>query len=436
MHEPAGRNRTKRRSRDLAYVLGAGASVGRSRVVRDGVSVAPLVLINSALAVLLYFVMITRVGNPDWIAFAIVGTAWAFIPAIIAWVLVSLRDHEQPVTVASFVTLVTVAVMIAALSAARVFMSYSAVLLCTLPTIFIMVLVMLRLRHAQTERVAVLDFPGASDAVNRLGGKLPIIGGADAELGSFDRFLIDVGTHYSGDWSRFLLRSYMRGVLVTPWVRFLEMRMGRVDIHSFDLSDIVLRPGQILYLRAKRVFDIFGALVATVPAAMVGGVVYLYILTRAGRPVLFKQERRGRGGQTFTIFKFRTMEHGVARHSTIDNDKRILRGVGWIRKLHLDEIPQLINIWRGEMSWIGPRPAAVEVAEAVEAVEPKFESRLLVRPGLTGWAQVSVGYASTVEQEVEKLGYDLYYVKNVSFDLDLEIMAKTARIVLLRIGSK
>jgi lipopolysaccharide/colanic/teichoic acid biosynthesis glycosyltransferase len=88
------------------------------------------------------------------------------------------------------------------------------------------------------------------------------------------------------------------------------------------------------------------------------------------------------------------------------------------------------------MSWIGPRPATVDVAEATEAVEPKFASRLLVRPGLTGWAQVNWRYASTIEEEVEKLGYDLYYVKNMSFDLDLVIMAKTARIMLFRVGAK
>jgi lipopolysaccharide/colanic/teichoic acid biosynthesis glycosyltransferase len=435
--EAAGQNkRAKRRSHDLAYVLGEGASVGRSRVLQDAISVAPLVLINAALVVLIYLAFIARSGSPNWGAFAIVGPSLALVPVVIALVLVSLRDHEQPVTVATFVSVVTLAVMIAVLSALRVFMSYSAVLFCAIPTVFVMIVVVLRLKQAQTERVAILDFPGAAAAAERLGGGLPVIRGADADLGSFDRFLIDVGTHYSDQWSRFLLRSYMRGVLVTPWIQFLEMRRGRVDIHSFDLSDIVLRPSQILYSRLKRVLDIVGVLLALVPGAVVGGFVYLYILIRAGRPVLFRQERRGYGGRNFTIVKFRTMQHDAGTHSALDNDKRVVPGLRWIRKVRFDEIPQLYNIWRGDMSWIGPRPAAVEVAEATEAVEPKFASRLLVRPGLTGWAQVNAAYASTVEQEVEKLGYDLYYVKNMSFDLDLVILAKTVRILLFRIGSK
>jgi lipopolysaccharide/colanic/teichoic acid biosynthesis glycosyltransferase len=428
--------RSKRRPHDLAYVLGEGASVGRSRVLQDAWSVAPLVLLNAVLVVLIYLTVISRASRPDWLAFGIVAPSLAMLPVIASFVLVSLRDHEQPVTVATFVTGVSVAVLIAILSALRIFMSYSGVLLCAVPTVLVMIVVMMRLKQAQSERVAILDFPGATVAAQRIGGDLPIIRGADAELGSFDRFLIDANTHYSDKWSRFLLRSYMRGVLVTPWVQFLELRRGRVDIHSFDLSDIVLRPSQILYSRVKRVLDLFGVLVALLPALIVGGLTYVYILIRTGQPVLFRQERRGYGGRTFTIVKFRTMEHSDAKHSVLDNDRRIIPGLRWVRRFRFDEIPQLINIWRGDMSWIGPRPATVQVAEEAEAVEPKFASRLLVRPGLTGWAQVNLGYASTVGEEVEKLAYDLYYVKNMSLDLDLVILAKTARILLLRTGAK
>lgn len=437
LDEPATRQkRSRRRTHDLAYVLGEGASVGRNRVLQDAWSVAPLVLLNSVLVAVIYLAVIARGSRPDWMSFGIVASCLAALPVVIAFVLVSLRDHEQPVTVATFVTAVTTAVLIATLSALRIFMSYSGVLFCAIPTVFVMIVVMMRLKQAQTERVAILDFPGAANAAARIGGDLPIIRGADADLGAFDRFLIDVGTHYSPKWSRFLLRSYMRGVLVTPWIQFLELRRGRVDIHSFDLSDTVLRPSQILYSRAKRVLDLFGVLVAFIPALIVGSLTYLYILIRAGQPVLFRQERRGYGGKSFTIVKFRTMQHSTAKHSALDNDSRIVPGLRLIRKLRFDEIPQIINIWRGEMSWIGPRPATVEVAEATEAVEPKFASRLLVKPGLTGWAQVNLGYASTVHEEVEKLGYDLYYVKNMSFDLDLVIMAKTVRIVLFRRGAK
>src|SRR5690606_33026447 len=129
-----------------------------------------------------------------------------------------------------FVTAVATAVAIAVLAALRVFMSYWAVLACVLPTAAVMIVVMLRLRRAQSERVAMLDFPGAAAAQAELGGAIPLIRGADTPLAGFDRLLIDGRTHYSDAWARFLLRATMRGVLVTPWVKFLEMRRGRVDI--------------------------------------------------------------------------------------------------------------------------------------------------------------------------------------------------------------
>ncbi len=434
--EPGEARRIRRGTHDLAYVLGEGASIGRSRVLQDARAVAPLVLLNSLLSLAIYVAFITRAQIAHWDAFAIVGPTLAVLPVIIAFVLVSLRDHEQPITVAVFASGVAVAVAIATISALRIFMSYAGVLGATIPTVFVMIVVMLRLKQAETERVGLLDFPGARAALGKLGGGIPLIGGTETDLGAYDRFLIDVSTHYSDQWSRFLLRSYMRGVLVTPWVQFLEKRRGKVDIDAFELSDIVLRPSQILYSRIKRTMDVLGVLVALPFALVLGGATALYVLWRAGTPVLFTQQRRGYGGRNFTIHKFRTMRKDAAAHSATTGDSRIVPGMSFVRKFRLDELPQLYDILRGEMSWVGPRPASAAVADAVEASEPKYASRLLVRPGLSGWAQVNSGYASSTEDEVEKLGYDLYYVKNLSFDLDLLIMGKTVRILLFGVGAK
>jgi len=430
------RRRDRRHKHDLAHVLAEGAQVGRSRVVRDALSVGPLVLATALIVILVYVGVATRGPRIAPAALASVAGTLALVPLAVSFVLVSLREHEQPVTVAVFVTAVATAVAIAGLSALRVFMSYWAVLACVVPTAAAMIIVMLRLRRAQTERVAMLDFPGAAAALAELDGAMPLIRGAETPLADFDRLLIDVRTHYSDTWARFLLRATMRGVLVTPWVKFLEMRRGRVDIASFELADIVLRPSQILYSRLKRLLDLGGVLLALPVALVVGAATALYILARAGRPVLFMQPRRGYGGASFTIVKFRTMERNADRASARDNDRRIVPGLRLVRKLRLDEIPQLYNIWRGDMSWIGPRPATLAVADATEAAEPKYASRLLVRPGLTGWAQVNSGYASTLEEEIEKLGYDLYYIKTMSFDLDLVILARTVRILMFRSGAK
>ena len=107
-----------------------------------------------------------------------------------------------------------------------------------------------------------------------------------------------------------------------------------------------------------------------------------------------------------------------------------------LRKLRLDELPQLFNILRGDMSLIGPRPVAEYVAKSSERVEPKYALRSLVLPGITGWAQVTSGYAATTEEEIEKLSYDLYYIKNLSFDLDLIVLFKTIRTVLFGSGAR
>jgi lipopolysaccharide/colanic/teichoic acid biosynthesis glycosyltransferase len=439
MATSAGQHRKlrERRSHDFAYVLGEGASIGRSRVWRDAISSAPLVVLAAAIAALVYLTVILR-GEPiRWESFGIVAPVIMLVPVAAALVLVSLREHAQPITLSVFVTGVTMAVAVAVLSASRLFISYWGILFAALPITLAMLAVTLRLRQAQAERVALLAFPGVTEAAARLGGNIPVIAGTEpANLAAYDRLLIDADAHHSAAWSKLLLRAQLRGILITPWVQFLELRGGRVEIATFEPADIVLRPTQILYSRIKRGLDLVGVILAAPVALVLGGLTALYILLRAGRPVIFSQQRRGRGGESFTIYKFRTMRIDAGLESARSGDARIVPGLRIVRRLRFDELPQLINIWLGDMSWVGPRPAAVEVAVAAEAAEPKFQSRLLVRPGLTGWAQVSSGYASTTAEEIEKLGYDLYYVKNMSFDLDALILIRTIRTLLFGRGAK
>ena len=420
---------------DLAHVLDGGASIRRSRLRRDAGLVAPSVGAAAVAAAAIYLATVTRTHVPSWRDVAIVASSLALLPVIISFLLLSLRDNGQPLTLAGLMTVSTSALVVAVLSALRLHISYWGVLLAAIPVALAMIVVMLQLRRAENDSVALLAFDGAETVRGRLGTDVAIADGTDADLRAYDRFLIDAA-HHSGRWSRFLLRAHMRGIPVTPWMQFLEQRHGRVDIASFDIADVVLRPGQIVYSRVKRIFDLGGALLALPVALLAGGLVGLYILLAAGRPVLFRQKRRGHGGETFIIVKFRTMRTDADSRPASENDDRVVPALRAVRRLRLDEIPQLYNILRGEMSWIGPRPATVEVAEATEAVEPKFASRLLVRPGLTGWAQVNAAYASTVAEEIEKLGYDLYYVKNMSFDLDLIIMARTVKTLLLRRGAR
>ena len=193
-----------------------------------------------------------------------------------------------------------------------------------------------------------------------------------------------------------------------------------------DLSDIVMRHRRSLFAGQTRARP-FGVLVAC-PGLSWEPQLYT---TCGGGSGAGAVRRRARLGGRLSPWSIPHQKH--ACNQRCRNDKRIYRPAR-VRRFRFDEIPPLTNLARDW--WIGPRPATVKVAEEAEAVEPKFASRLLVRPGLTGWAQVNLGYASTVREEVEKLAYDLYYVKNMSFDLDLVIMAKTARILLFRTGAK
>ncbi len=157
-------------------------------------------------------------------------------------------------------------------------------------------------------------------------------------------------------------------------------------------------------------------------------------------PVIYRQERIGLGGRCFTILKFRSMRtdaerDGVARFAQ-PRDARTTMVGRFIRKVRIDELPQLINIIRGEMSIVGPRPERPEFVERYRAVIPGYDIRHAVKPGLTGWAQVNSSYTASEAETREKVSYDLYYVRRRSLALDLSIMVSTVRVILFQIGAR
>jgi len=163
------------------------------------------------------------------------------------------------------------------------------------------------------------------------------------------------------------------------------------------------------------------------------------ILLTMGWPFIFTQERVSRRGTTFKIYKLRTMSSppiNVPQNATIVGDQRIT-GVGaFLRRYRIDELPQLWNVFRGDMSVIGPRPEQPKLVEQYEREVPFFGLRHMVRPGISGWAQVRNGYAGNAEESASKLAYDLYYIKNMSLDIDLRIIGRTMRTVLFGVGAR
>jgi len=189
----------------------------------------------------------------------------------------------------------------------------------------------------------------------------------------------------------------------------------------------------------KRALDLLASAAMLVLAAPVMLAVALAIALADGRPVLYSQERTGRGGRPYRIWKFRTMRRDAERLGAAwatETDPRVLPVGRFLRRARLDELPQLWNVLRGDMSLVGPRPEREVFLAELKARWPLFTLRELVKPGLTGWAQLKYGYGSTIEEQGKKLEYDLYYVKNASLFLDLVCLLATAKVVLLGTGAR
>ena len=428
-------NRTNKKYpiRDLSCVMTQGGRKRKHRYGKDFRVFIPYVIAVAAVHFLIYFLTVRIAGYIPLHASLIVGVALGLVPVGTATVLTAFRRQQAPILISLVVSLAMFSFSVSGLSAARIEISFQAVAYC-LPVLLVgMALGNLRFHHMLNLQATLLPFSRSNEVSSEL-GDVVTASGSDMPLDGVQLLLIDPEEHHNSKWSPILSHAYFSGVEVMPWTRFMEVKCGRLDIDSFEVANLTYSPSQLLYARAKRILDhgaVFISLPITVPVA---ALVALYIFLRDGGPVLFVQVRRGYGGRRFRMYKFRTMYNGTGGGSTSADDGRIIPGCKLIRKLRLDELPQLVNIMRGDMSLIGPRPVAEYVSRSSEKVEPKYALRSLVLPGITGWAQVKSGYAGTIEEEIEKLSYDLYYIKNMSVDLDLLVLFKTIKTVMFGTG--
>lgn len=242
-----------------------------------------------------------------------------------------------------------------------------------------------------------------------------------------------------------LLRCRTRGVEVVDLLTFLERETGKIKLDILYPSWLAFSRGferGLLRGFIKRSFDILVSLAMLVFAAPVIVVTVLAIWVESGfrGPILYRQSRVGESGRTFPVLKFRSMRtdaesDGKARWAAEDDD-RITRVGAIIRKYRIDELPQIINVLRGEMSFVGPRPERPEFVHGLLERLPYYGERHQVKPGLTGWAQICYPYGASEKDAFQKLEYDLYYVKNHSLLLDLTILLQTAEVVLWRKGAR
>jgi lipopolysaccharide/colanic/teichoic acid biosynthesis glycosyltransferase len=263
------------------------------------------------------------------------------------------------------------------------------------------------------------------------------------EVQPLNAVVADLRADIPPEWERFLSNCALEGKLVMHVKEIEESLTGRVSIEHLSENHLgSLIPG-IVFTRFKRILDLGFCLVLLPPLAPLMLLVALAVKLDSPGPILFRQQRMGFRGRPFNMYKFRSMAHYVgaisdrrAHAMTRDCDSRVTRIGSFLRQYRLDELPQIFNILKGEMSWIGPRPEAMELSTWYENELPFYRYRHIVRPGITGWAQVKQGHVAEVDEVLGKLHYDFYYIKNFSFWLDLLIVGGTIRTIASGFGAR
>lgn len=257
-----------------------------------------------------------------------------------------------------------------------------------------------------------------------------------------DGVVVDLTADHSDAWSNRIASFVLEGVPVYHVKAAIENLVGQVEIEHLSENTLGSLNPNDFYLGVKGLFDRLSAVVLLAFLAPVFVLIALAIRLDSRGPVFYRQIRMGFRKSQFSVCKFRTMNHATpgenARLNAITtfNDPRITRVGRFLRNTRLDELPQLINVARGEMSLIGPRPEAMPLVEWYEKEIPFYHYRHIIKPGITGWAQVNQGHVSEVVDVTRKLHLDFYYVKNFSFWLDVYIALKTLRVMLRGHGAR
>jgi exopolysaccharide biosynthesis polyprenyl glycosylphosphotransferase len=235
-----------------------------------------------------------------------------------------------------------------------------------------------------------------------------------------------------------LLEWQERGIAVVPMTTEYEQLLMRVPVSHLPEGWMFTSLSEWVRARdasnvLKRTIDVVGGAVGCILLVALTPLIAAAIRLDSRGPIFYPQTRLGVAGRRFRVLKFRTMRHDAEdegpRWAAAD-DPRVTRVGRWLRRCRLDELPQVLNVLRGEMSLVGPRPERPEFVEGLEKSVPGYRARLMVRPGLTGWAQVNANYAASADDATLKLEYDLYYIKHRSFLFDAWILLKTAGTVL------
>jgi lipopolysaccharide/colanic/teichoic acid biosynthesis glycosyltransferase len=365
------------------------------------------------------------------------SAAYIVISFVLSW-LRSFPYANRPYIV-NFVATVASVVMFIALATARVYFSLSFLLLYVIFTnLWFLGEALLRSRFSLYVLAVIPGgYPIAEGVYQNT--RLVLIDHPENLPQDVDGVVVDFHQELSAEWLAFVSRCVMEDVPVISTDDFLETQRGTIILENLTTAQSVTFQKASIYQSIKRLLDIL-IVIGSLPVWLaIFLITAICVKLESPGPLIFSQRRVGRRGKPFTVYKIRSMRTDAEKEGAAfaaKGDARVTRVGAFIRKYRIDEIPQFFNILRGDMSLIGPRPEQAKFVAEFEKSIPYFSLRHIVRPGISGWAQVTQGYAAGTDAAAIKLSHDLYYVKHLSFVLDFLIVIKTIATILTGFGSR
>ena len=266
---------------------------------------------------------------------------------------------------------------------------------------------------------------------------------ADLKGGKYKGIIIDNSYFLNEEIMHIISSLKSKEITIINTLNWCDKYLHKCPSSSISQDEILnlksISNKNLVQLRIKRFNDIFISLILLLILSPLFLIIFIFLLFFEGKPIFYSQTRTGINNKLILIYKFRTMIINAERDGpqwSIKNDPRITKFGGFLRKYRLDELPQLISVIKGEMSLIGPRPERPEIESVLKEKIPHYNIRSFVKPGLSGWAQVNYHYGANIDDSINKLSYDIYYVRNFSLALDLIILFKTLKIIFQAKGSK
>lgn len=401
------------------------------------------VLIAAVLPAIVRVLIYGAGGNGTVLQNTLIGTALAIL--IGAWLTRNVATYPGSEALASALSSFSLAfsALLIAFVFGRIPYNRTTLLLGYLLTLVWFFLIGALAQHRQRLRIGVLPFGDVAELPNFSHVTWSILHSPEAGISGLDAIAADLRIDLPNEWDRKLADYALGNMPVYHVKHLLESLTGKVELEHLSENSFGSLTPRLDYMMFKNAVDWLVAFVMGVLLLPLITVIGLLVRFTSPGPAFFLQERIGYQGQPFTVYKFRTMKTTVANSIqerdlaiTRDRDDRITTIGRFLRMSRIDELPQILNILKGEMSWIGPRPEAAVLSRWYEQEIPFYRYRHIVRPGIAGWAQVCQGHVADIDDVRSKLNYDFYYIKQYSPWIDLLIVVRTIRTMITGYGAR